>query len=323
MKNKTKLWLGIDTSNYTTSVAVYDSESGRVLQRKKLLPVKHGERGIRQSDAVFHHTQQIREVMELITEDLSEFGVSDLRGISAVAVSIKPCYTEASYMPCFTVGHTVARTLSTALSVPLYEFSHQEGHISAAVFSAGREDLFGKDFLAFHVSGGTTEMLRVSPEDRCPVSASVIGESRDLKAGQAVDRIGVLLGLDFPCGPALEELALKSKREFDIRIPKLDSAFDCSLSGVENKCKKMIEDDELPCDTALFCIKYIEKAILTMAKTGMESYPELPIVFSGGVMSNSIIRSNIEAQNPNCFFATPGFSSDNAAGLAVLASLMH
>lgn len=320
-RNNSSLWLGIDTSNYTTSVAVYDSESGQIIQRKKLLPVKAGERGIRQSDAVFHHTQQLREVLELLFSDLEENGIHDLREIKGISVSVKPCYTEKSYMPCFTVGHTLAQSLSLALSVPLHCFSHQEGHIAAAVFSAGKTDLFGKEFLAFHVSGGTTEMLKVTPSDRCPVSAAVIGSSLDLKAGQAVDRVGVLLGLDFPCGPALEKLALESNRNFKITLPTLNSLNDCSLSGVENKCKKMIDDKEAPCDTALFCIKYIEKAILSMAESGMKDYPSLPVVFSGGVMSDSIIRDDIQSLYDNCFFATPEFSSDNAAGLAILGSL--
>lgn len=147
------LFLGIDTSNYTTSVAVYNSENGKMLQRKQLLPVKQGQLGLRQSDAVFHHTQQLHTLVENIAKEI------DLSGVSALGVSTRPRPVDGSYMPCFTVGENTARIISAVIKKPLLTFSHQEGHIAAALFSAAREDLFEKEFLAFHISGGTTEAV--------------------------------------------------------------------------------------------------------------------------------------------------------------------
>ncbi|MCQ2461216.1 MAG: peptidase M22 [Clostridia bacterium] len=311
------LFLGIDTSNYTTSVALYDSETKNVISKKMLLPVKDGEKGIRQSDAVFHHTQQIRE---LLPELLGEANGN----IKAVTVSTKPRFVEGSYMPCFTVGQTVATSVASALGVPLFEVSHQEGHVTAALFSAGRLDLVGENFLAFHVSGGTTESLRISKSDRCPVTAETLGTSSDLKAGQAVDRVGVMLGLKFPCGPELEKLALKST----FYAPKIKVSMkgaDCSLSGLENKCKKMFDEGQSKEDISLFCLKYIESALKEMLDSILAAKP-LPIVFSGGVMSNSILQNGLseycDSIGREAFFAEPQYSSDNAVGVAILGSYL-
>lgn len=317
-----KLYLGFDTSNYTTSTALYDAEENRVWHAKKLLPVKPGEKGVRQSDAVFHHTQQLPDLLEeTLTKASADTGCSRKELVSclqAIGVSTRPRRVEGSYMPCFTVGQTQARDLGAVLDLPVFEFSHQEGHIAAALYSAKRFDLVGQEFCAFHVSGGTTESLSVVPGSESPVEARLEGTSTDLKAGQAIDRTGVMLGLAFPAGPALEQLALRSSREFQIRPSA--QGLDVSLSGVENKCKKMLTDGESPEDIALFCLKSVEAALISMADALLEQHPGKHIVFSGGVMSNGIIRRDFEARY-DCSFAAPEFSADNAAGIAVLASL--
>ena len=146
------MFLGIDTSNYTTSAALYNPEKGEIIQRKKLLPVKEGELGLRQSDAVFAHVKQLGEIVETLID-------GNRYEIEAIGVSTRPRDIEGSYMPCFLVGDMVTKTLSSVLKTPRYEFSHQQGHIAAALFSAGRLDLMNEKFIAFHLSGGTTEAL--------------------------------------------------------------------------------------------------------------------------------------------------------------------
>ncbi len=307
-------FLGIDTSNYTTSVAIYDDEEKKVIHRKKLLPVKPGERGIRQSDAVFHHTQQIAELMDDLLSTPYE--------ISAVAVSDRPRWVPGSYMPCFTVGSSVGLSVAKALNVPLYRVSHQEGHIVAALYSASAMSLIGKEFIAFHVSGGTTEAVLVSPDDRSPVACTLLASSSDLKAGQAIDRVGVMLGMQFPCGPALEQCALGSSGSLGsskIRVPVVDG--NPSLSGVENQCKLMIEKGALAADVAAYCLQFVGSALSSMVSYVSSLYPSLPIVFSGGVMSNAYLQSVL--QSPNSYFATPEFSADNAAGVAILAEVNY
>lgn len=316
------LYLGFDTSNYTTSVALYDSDQDRVWHAKRLLPVKPGEKGIRQSDAVFHHTQQLPELLETVLTDAAEamhLSRKQLANeICGIGVSTRPRRVEGSYMPCFTVGMTQAYDIGAVLDLPVREFSHQEGHIAAALYSAGRLDLIGTEFCAFHVSGGTTESLFVAPGTECPVEARLEGTSTDLKAGQAIDRTGVMLGLPFPAGPALEQLALKSEQTYKVRPSA--NGLDVSLSGVENKCQKMLAEGERPEDIALFCLRSVEAALQSMADVLLEQHPGKHLVFSGGVMSNGIIRKDFEARY-DCSFAAPEFSADNAAGVAVLASL--
>lgn len=319
-----RLYLGFDTSNYTTSTALYDPEHSQVYHAKRLLPVKPGEKGIRQSDAVFHHTQQLPDLLESAlfkAASAMHLSRSELKAnIAGIGVSTRPRRVEGSYMPCFTVGMTEAHCLGSVMDLPVYEFSHQEGHVTAALYSAGRLDLVGEEFCAFHVSGGTTESLLVVPGRESPLEAHLVGTSTDLKAGQAIDRTGVMLGLQFPAGPMLEQLALGSSRTYKIR-PSADG-LDISLSGVQNKCQKMLQDGESPEDIALFCLKSVSAALQSMADALMEQYPGRHLVFSGGVMSNSILRHDLEARY-DCSFAAPEFSADNAAGIAVLAALKH
>ena len=300
-------YLGIDTSNYTTSCALYNSETGEIVQKKKLLPVKEGELGLRQSDAVFHHTVQLPELM---TELFDGF---DGR-ISAVGVSVFPTCEKGSYMPCFLAGINAATAVSASMGVPLKRFSHQQGHIMAALYSSGRTELLGKRFLAFHVSGGTTQALLVDGM----LDAQLIAESLDLKAGQAVDRTGVMLGFPFPAGRYVDELAQKSGKKYKINIKLKDG--NCCLSGVENKVKAMLQNGEKPEDISRYCIDYIMTALDKMAVWARENYGDLPIIFSGGVMSNSIIKKEFTGKF-NAGFAEPIFSADNAAGTAILASL--
>lgn len=303
-------FLGIDTSNYTTSAALFDSEANTIIQSKKLLPVKAGELGLRQSDAVFAHVKQLGDMVQNVFDEYRE-------EITAIGVSTRPRDIDGSYMPCFLVGEMAANCLGAALKAPVLPFAHQQGHVAAALYSAGRLDLFRERFIAFHLSGGTTEALLVEPSAERIIRCTKIGGSMDLKAGQAVDRIGVMLGLPFPAGKYLEELALKSDRKFKIK-PVMKST-ECCLSGIENKCRKMLENGEKPEDIALFCLKSVEAALCGMTDATLSEYGKLPLVYAGGVMSNCIIRNTIENKYGG-IFAKPEFSSDNAAGIAVLAA---
>lgn len=303
--------LGIDTSNYTTSAALYDTVSGEIKQEKLLLPVKSGELGLRQSDAVFHHTKQLPIVIGRLFDGSAQVP-------EAVGASVRPRNIDGSYMPCFLCGEGLAESISAVNQIPLYKTSHQIGHILAALYSAKKLEFADERFIAFHVSGGTTDCLLVQPDEENILNITEIGTSLDLKAGQAVDRVGVMLGLRFPCGKQLEELAEKSGQRFRIKPVLKDGS--CCLSGVENKCAKMLADGEAPEDIANFCLQYIYSAIRGMTLYALEKHGSLPIVFAGGVMSNKIIRKQLESEF-GAYFAEPEFSCDNAAGTAVFAAL--
>ena len=298
--------VGIDTSNYTTSAARYDGE--RVLEnRKLLLPVKPGEKGLRQSDAVFHHVKQLPQVLEPILE-MGPAGV--------VGVSITPRSEIGSYMPCFLVGKGFACTLGAAWGVGVKFFSHQQGHIAAALYSAGKLELLDRKFLAFHVSGGTTEALLVRPDPQGMPEVELAAQSLDLKAGQAVDRVGVMLGMGFPCGPELERAALAW--DGPVKAKAYMKGRDCSLSGVENQCRKLWEEGHPREEVARTCLEMVLAALDAMCAGLLEDFGPLPVVFSGGVCSNSILRERLTEKYGGAF-AAPEFSADNGAGAAILA----
>lgn len=300
-------YLGIDTSNYTTSVALY-CDNGEVIQQRKLLPVKENTCGLRQSDAVFHHTNQLYSLYGELVKNI------DCSLIKAVGVSSRPRPVENSYMPCFTVGINAAKIIADTLKIPLFEFSHQEGHISAGILSSGHLELFSKDFIAFHVSGGTTEAVCSKPKD-FGFDLNIAAKTLDLNAGQAIDRTGVMLGFNFPCGKELEKHALNYNGSVKVH-PTLKGA-DCCLSGLENQCKKLFDNGDSKEKISYYCLKYIEATIAKMTEKLIEKYGKIPFLYAGGVMSNSIIRNTIE-ENYGGIFATSELSSDNAVGIAYL-----
>lgn len=308
-------FLGIDTSNYTTSAAIYVSEENKIYQSKKLLPVKEGELGLRQSDAVFHHTKQLPEIIEkLFSEYKSNVPV-------AVSASVRPRNADGSYMPCFLCGEGFARSFSTIEKIPFYPSSHQTGHILAALYSADSLNLVGKRFIAFHVSGGTTDCLLCEPDEDNILKITLIGTSLDLKAGQAVDRIGLMLGLKFPCGIELEKLADNSDKEFKIKPVIKD--MDCCLSGLENQCKQMLANNEKKENIARYCLDFIAETIMLMTQSAQKVYGVMPLIFAGGVMSDKIIRNKIISRFESAKFALPEFSCDNAAGVAIFGYLKY
>ena len=306
------VYIGIDTSNYTTSLALV-SESGEVIANLKApLPVKSGERGLRQSDAVFAHTVNVPGLASEIKKYLSA------KTPVCIGVSSKPRNSEGSYMPCFLVGVSVAEALASFLDIPIYRFSHQCGHIMAAVYSSGRTDLLGRAFPAFHVSGGTTELVRVEAFSG-GFNTKLLGGSADLNAGQVIDRIGVYFGLPFPAGRHLEELALSCAQ----RPPKKKvsiSSLKINLSGLENMAIKLYKDTSDKPLVAAFVFDYIGRSLLALREEYERMHGKGVALFAGGVMCNSIIK-NIISDGGESAFAAPDMSSDNAVGIALLA--MH
>ena len=303
--------LGIDTSNYTTSAAIADESGFR--QNRKILSVGKGESGLRQSNALFLHTVNLPEIMR---------GLSPMGEIDAVAYSAYPRDVEGSYMPCFLAGQAAAETAAAVLGVPLYRFSHHAGHLMAAVKTCGNDEIQKGEFLAFHASGGTTEMLHAIPNDEIGFSADIIGKTLDISVGQLVDRVGVMLGLTFPCGGELEKMAMRSTmKKPPMKLSVKDG--NCNLSGAENTAQKMLKNGEKPEDIARFAILFAAKNILAMSVSAREAYPDLPIVYAGGVMRNAIIKDILAKSLPNVWFADTELSSDNAVGTAYLGLERH
>lgn len=298
--------IGIDTSNYTTSIAWYDGEQG--VNCSKLLPVKTGELGLRQSDAVFAHTKSLPELSDRLFSNIPAGTVG------AVGVSTRPRAVDGSYMPCFMVGYSHAKLLSAAFGVPLIDVSHQQGHVAASLWSAGRMELMDQPHLAWHLSGGTTELLMVEPESK-NVACKKIGGTTDISAGQLIDRTGQLLELPFPSGKHLDALSQRAQKTEIFRVKCEGSFF--SLSGVQNKVQQFHTKHFCPEETAAYALRCVCKAVYLATEQALEKYPGFPIVFSGGVASNSMLREFLAPLNP--VFSQPQFSTDNAMGVAVLA----
>ena len=321
----TPLFVGFDTSNYTTSVSVFSPDGGGeiVFNRKIPLPVGDGERGLRQSEAVFSHIKAAPAVLSELRE-----AVFESRGsrVAAVAYSGTPRSVDGSYMPCFLVGEALAAAFSAPLGVSPFRVSHQDGHVMAAVFSASREGgadenvFFSGPFISFHVSGGTFEMLYVSPSllpDRV-FDVRKVGGTLDASAGQIIDRTGVRMGLRFPCGEELDRLALSCDP-----APRTDRVsvhgLDCNRSGLENRAEKMIADGEPRERVAAYTLDFVARTVEALTKRAREEFGELPVLYAGGVMASRFIKRRL---GDSGFFASPAFSSDNAAGVAVLAYLL-
>lgn len=314
MLKKNDMVLGLDTSNYTTSLAVIDGEGNTVIDKRKALSVKQGERGLRQSHALFQHIANLPEIIE------SSFSNISAEHIKAIAASNRPRPVDGSYMPVFNAGLSFGRSMASCLSVPLFMFSHQEGHIAAASYNTSLNN--NGFFLAFHLSGGTCELLSVKDG-----YISEIGRSKDISFGQVLDRIGVLTGMSFPAGNEMDMMALsypddKPGGNFLIKPVPFDG-MDINLSGLETQAVRLYKTGRANKEQLAHCllnaiteclIKWTEKAV---SETGCDS-----VLYTGGVASSNFIRKNINDyfcdKRVITEFGQASLSTDNAVGIALL-----
>lgn len=315
------LYLGIDTSAYTTSLAVINEDGQIVADERMVLTVPMGKRGLRQSEALFLHVKNLPQLFERIPPGLAS-------RIKAVAVSQAPRDTRDSYMPVFLAGLGQSQVISRILGVPLYAVSHQQGHIAAGIY--GHPDLLQESsFTAVHFSGGTSDVMRVTRGGDGFFSIENLASSSDLHAGQLVDRVGVAMGLPFPSGPALEKLAVQADNNNHYRIPAAINLPNISFSGAETRAIQMyqqgIPEAEVAAAVLRVVAKTVEKALL-----GIEHQKQAnKVLLVGGVMANHLIRRRIidRLEHPavglKLYFAESGLSSDNAVGVAYLALLLH
>lgn len=296
--------IAFDTSNYTTSCGWFDGENSS--HDGKLLTVKPGELGLRQSDALFQHVKRLPEIVENALKNV------DVSAIRAVGASTRPRAVEGSYMPCFLAGESQGRVLARTLGVSFHAFSHQQGHLAAILWSSNHMKLMEQEFLAWHLSGGTTELLHVNPG----LQTEIIGGTEDLSAGQLIDRTGQLLGLDFPAGKALDALSQGvCVKPFPVKVK--DMRF--SLSGMQNKAQQLFASGAAREEVAAFSLRNCAEAVKKATAQAKKAYGDLPVVFTGGVASNSLLRQVMEPLGG--LFGPPQYSTDNAMGVAVLTFL--
>ena len=304
--------VGFDTSNYRTSVAAVTLDGEILVNHRELLPVSSGERGLRQSDAVFAHIRQLRN-----SEASLRAALKDTQ-IAAVAASTKPRDGDESYMPVFQVGHTAGSLLAAALDVPFYETTHQRGHLAAALQGTGIEK--EERLLAVHLSGGTTDLLVM---DKGTVTQ--IGGSADLHAGQLVDRAGVAMGLGFPAGEALEELAIRGQSEGRLGCSLQDGDLNCHLSGAETKVQQWLRDGSVRReDAAREIYDLLARTLVRMLKAGADRTGIRKALVTGGVAASALLRQMMAERKaktrgcPEIVFGKPEMSGDNAVGTALI-----
>lgn len=302
------LALGLDTSCYTTSAALCGVDTFP-RQERRLLPVPAGERGLRQSEAVFAHVRQLPQVLLPLLEGNRE-------KISCVCASASPRDGEDSYMPVFQVGVSQGKALAAALKVPFYTTTHQRGHLAAAKYGTGLQD---EPFVALHLSGGTTDVLLAEGEQITP-----LGTSMDLHAGQLVDRVGVKLGLPFPCGPHLEALAARGTSENRIPVSFEADGLHCHLSGAEAQLLRMIDGGEKHEDVAAEVYSLLCRTVLRLLTAAAEQTGCRSALLAGGVASSDRLRRMLLERNEKrrtgleLYFGRPEFSGDNAVGVALI-----
>ena len=313
--------LGLDTSCYTTSVALVDS-GGLVYDGRTPLEVSPGAVGLRQSEAVFQHVRNTPGLIEAALRIAKQRGLH----VAAVAASAWPRRSERSYMPVFLVGSGFGRAVSASLETPYVEVSHQEGHIAAAGWSSELGIARTGGFLALHLSGGTTEILAV--RDR--TSVELLGGTDDLNAGQFIDRVGVKLGIPFPAGPGLERLAADGEPGA-VRLPvavargREMGCLAVSFSGPCSAAMRELDAGKRPADVALGVLECIGLSVAALCAEGMRTTGRRELLASGGVASNSIIRGIMQREvvgmvpRSSLYFAAPEHSRDNAVGVALLA----
>lgn len=298
------LFLGFDTSNYTTAVAVC---GGETVNLRKIIDVGSGQRGIRQSDGVFAHIKELPKLFDRLSIDFGK--------VAAVGVSVRPRNQENSYMPVFTVGEGFAAAVAKALNVPLFKTSHQDGHIMAGLVSCGEYGLINGEFTAVHLSGGTTEILECKYKNGS-FNPKIVGGTKDISAGQLLDRLGVKLKMQFPCGKELDRLSLTEEKVINLKM-SVKNGF-MNFSGIETKLLSMAETEK-PSLIARSALVFVGNSVLeALSYTKPEN-----VLFVGGVASNTIIREMLKKGSFNAYFAESALSCDNAVGVAHIAKKMY
>ena len=309
------VFMGIDTSCYTTSVALMRADGRLVSQARRILAVKAGHCGLQQHEMVFQHTRNLPELVAQVRETCTG-------ALAGIAVSASPRPAADSYMPAFLVGRGLARSLSAVTGAPLVEISHQENHLEAGVWSAGGPQ--ASRFLLLHASGGTTDLLLAErAEARGRYTLTPLGGSLDLHAGQFIDRVGVALGLGFPCGPALEALATQCEPGAEVQLPVSARELSVSLSGPCSAALRALQAGAEPAALAYGTEACLAETFARLLRRGAQQCDVRDVLLVGGVGCNAHIRAQVEQQlakrHIRLWVPDARYSGDNASGCAAFA----
>ena len=298
------VFIGIDTSNYTTSAAAADKDGNVIASSRKLLEVRQGEKGLRQSDALFQHWKTLPVLLAPLLEEY--------RGrIAAVCAASRPRPVSGSYMPVFTAGTNIGKTAAAALGAEYMETSHQEAHFYAASYGTGID--LEKPSVMAHLSGGTLEFILKDRE-----SYSVVFKTEDISYGQLLDRLGTDLGYPFPAGRYIDEAALRMASE-GLKCPfkrVFMTESGLNLSGLETSLRtaeNAYGADEL----SYFAMLRISESFVKAAEQIKDKYGVSQVLVCGGVACSDFLRNYCRSYG--YVFGQKEYCSDNAAGEALAA----
>lgn len=292
------LTLGVDTSNYTTSIAISNDNAEILVDERITLKVKTGEIGLKQSDAFYQHLSNLNKMRIIIHPYLND--------IDKIVVSNKPRNIKNSYMPVFNAGVFFTNFLNIDNRYKIKHVSHQEGHILSGMIS--NENLLNSNFFSLHISGGTTELLKVHRENS-RFNIEIILKTLDLSFGQLIDRIGNEMGLDFPSGSTMDKYC-SERIKTNLKISFKENGF--NLSGIENKLKdEYIKNKDVKLISNLLFSYLLE--LIEHLENNLPSAE--PILIIGGVGESNFLKKYLSSDK--VYFAKAGLSSDNAVGLSL------
>ncbi len=313
VSHKDYLYLGLDTSAYTTSLAVVNQQEHLLVDRRIPLTVQKGNLGLRQSEAVFLHLKNLTVLWE------DPYSLGKHGELVAIAASNQPRPVQGSYMPVFKVSEACGSFLAQTMGLNFLASSHQEGHIMAGLWSAGLAKGY---YLIVQLSGGTTELVESEEISPGLLETRLVGQGSDLNAGQFIDRLGSLMGISFPAGPKLENLA-KGGRDNVIKLPVAVKNSTISFSGPASSAERALQKGFRKEDLARAIEVCIADSLLRAIYNLDDSLKDYDgILFVGGVAANQYIRERLGKKigPAKVYFPRSHFASDNAVGLAVQAA---
>ncbi len=308
--------LGIETSCDETGVAIYDEEKGLIANQLYSQIEMHADYGGVVPELASR--DHIRKTVPLIEAALKEANLTACE-IDGVAYTAGPGLVGA-----LLVGATIARSLAYAWSVPALGVHHMEGHLLAPMLEETPPEF---PFVALLISGGHTQLVKVDGVGQY----ELLGESIDDAAGEAFDKTGKLLGLDYPAGVAVSKLAEKgTPNRFVFPRPMTDrSGLDFSFSGLKTFAANTINtnldengklDDETRCDIAHAFQQAVVDTIIIKCKRALQQTGYKRLVMAGGVSANKQLRAALaemmKSLGGEVYYPRPQFCTDNGAMIA-------
>ena len=312
----TPVVIGFDTSNYRTSVAAVTLDGEILVNHRELLPVSSGERGLRQSDAVFAHIRQLRNSEEALREKLKG------TWIAAVAASTKPRDGGESYMPVFQVGHTAGSMMAAALAFSGFRYLHSRQQTDFYhSLPVSRTRLFlAVNLNSFLIAAVPCLLMSL-------VSAMIIQISTGAATcvpwalGQTCLQLCFFLGF---CMTALLAV-VKGKSGALLGVSLENGDLTCHLSGAETKVQQWIREGSMAReDMAREIYDLLARTLVRMLKAGAEKSGCREALVTGGVAASALLRQLMAERKaktrgcPEIVFGRPEMSGDNAVGVALI-----